>query len=100
MARHSLDTLANLAHELRTPLHAILSYAELGRDADAHEQHEYFERITQRGQQLLCLLNDLLDLSRLEAGSMSFEVVETDLEVLARDALLHAADSFQAKQVH
>ena len=91
--------LANMSHELRTPMHAILSYAQLGRDASPEEQREYFDRIAQRGQLLLNLLNDLLDLSRLEAGSMSVEVAPHDLEALARDAVTLAAPSFQAKQV-
>ena len=56
--------LANMSHELRTPMHAILSYAQLGRDASPEEQREYFERIAQRGQLLMNMLNDLLDLSR------------------------------------
>ena len=92
--------LANMSHELRTPMHAILSYAQLGRDASGDEQREYFDRITQRGQLLLHMLNDLPDLSQLEAGSMRVEIGENDMERLARDALTLAADSFQAKQVH
>jgi signal transduction histidine kinase len=91
--------LANMSHELRTPMHAILSYAQLGRDASPEEQREYFGRIAQRGQQLLHLLSDLLDLSRLEAGSMSVELADHDLEVLARAAVRDAAASFESKQV-
>jgi signal transduction histidine kinase len=91
--------LANMSHELRTPMHAVLSYAQLGRDASPEEQREYFDRIAQRGQLLLNLLNDLLDLSRLEAGSMSVEVGPNDVELLARDAVKLAAPSLQAKQV-
>lgn len=91
--------LANMSHELRTPMHAILSYAQLGRDASPEEQREYFDRIEERGQQLLTWLNDLLDLSRLEAGSMSIELGPNDLEVLVRDALRLAAPGFDAKQV-
>ena len=91
--------LANMSHELRTPMHAILSYAQLGRDASPEEQREYLDRIAQRGQLLLDLLNDLLDLSRLEAGSMSVELAPNDLEALARNAVTIAAPNFQAKQV-
>jgi signal transduction histidine kinase len=91
--------LANMSHELRTPMHAILSYAQLGRDASPEEQREYLDRIAQRGQLLLNLLNDLLDLSRLEVGSMSVELAPNDLEALARSAVAIAAPSFQAKQV-
>jgi signal transduction histidine kinase len=64
--------LADMSHELRTPMHAVLSYAQLGRDArNPGEQRDYFERIAERGNALLHLLSDLLDLSRLESGSMS-----------------------------
>ena len=98
--RAKLLFLANMSHELLTPMHAILGYAQLGRDARGEEQREYFDRITQRAQQLLHMLNDLLDLSQLEAGSMRVELAENDMETLARDALTRAADSFQAKQVH
>ena len=91
--------LANMSHELRTPMHAILSYAHLGRDANPEEQREYFDRIAQRGQLLLNLLNDLIDLSRLEAGCMTVEIAPNDLEALARNAVTLAAASFQAKQV-
>lgn len=91
--------LANMSHELRTPMHAILSYAQLGRDACGEEQLEYFDRITDRGQQLLNMLSDLLDLSRLEAGSMSVEFASNDLEALARDAATLAAPELRAKQV-
>ena len=91
--------LANISHELRTPMHAVLSYAQLGRDASAPEQREYFDRITERGQALLRMLSDLLDLSRLEAGSMSMEFAPHDLESLARDALLAAQPLFRTKRV-
>lgn len=91
--------LANISHELRTPMHAVLSYAQLGRDASAPEQREYFDRIAERGHALLRMLSDLLDLSRLEAGSMSMEFAPHDLESLARDALIAAQPLLRAKGV-
>jgi signal transduction histidine kinase len=91
--------LANISHELRTPMHAVLSYAQLGKDASQPEQREYFERISERGQALLRMLSDLLDLSRLEAGSMSMEFAPHDLDSLARDALLVSQPRFSAKNV-
>jgi signal transduction histidine kinase len=92
--------LANMSHELRTPMHAVLSYAQLGRDATSpSEQREYFERIAERGRALLSVLSDILDLSRLEAGSMSMEFAPHDLESLVRDALLSAQSKFADKQV-
>jgi signal transduction histidine kinase len=92
--------LANMTHELRTPVHAILSYAQLGRDATAkEEQREYFDRIVRRGQQLLNFLSDLLDLSRLEAGSMSLEFAPNDVEALARAAVNVITSGFGSKHL-
>jgi PAS domain S-box-containing protein len=79
------DFLANMSHELRTPMHAILSFSRLGidRTADAEVQlpkiRQYLDRIHQSGGRLLTLLNDLLDLSKLEAGKMRYEFARCDL---------------------
>jgi signal transduction histidine kinase len=92
--------LANMSHELRTPMHAVLSYAQLGRDAgNIQEQRDYFARIAERGHALLRLLSDLLDLSRLESGSMSMEYAPHDLEALLRDALQQMQPVFRTKGV-
>jgi signal transduction histidine kinase/integral membrane sensor domain MASE1 len=75
--------LANMSHELRTPMHAILSFSEMGGNkvgrAPDNKLHGYFSRINVSGQRLLLFLNDLLDLSKLEAGSMEFDLQENDL---------------------
>ncbi len=69
------DFLASMSHELRTPMHGILSFAELGLkrvDSIAPDKmRQYLENIQVSGTRLLYLLNDLLDLSKLEAGKMS-----------------------------
>jgi PAS domain S-box-containing protein len=71
--------LANMSHELRTPMHAILSFSRLGSDKLAGQEPSlpkiglYLERIRQSGERLLSLLNDLLDLSKLEAGKMVYD---------------------------
>ena len=63
--------LANMSHELRTPLNAILGYAELVREESASEAaHEDLQRIIGSGQHLLHLVNDVLDLARIEAGAI------------------------------
>ena len=70
------EFLANMSHELRTPMHAILSFASMGGEkigkAPDEKLHRYFSRIEESGKRLLYMLNDLLDLSKLEAGKMSF----------------------------
>ena len=91
--------LANMSHELRTPMHAVLSYAKLGRDQASGEPREYFERIAERGEVLLSLLNDLLDLSRLEAGSMTVELAPQQIEAVVRDALVAHEPQLRAKQL-
>lgn len=66
------EFLANMSHELRTPMHAILSFASMGDekalDAKPEKLKQYFSRISDSGRRLLALLNDLLDLSKLESG--------------------------------
>lgn len=83
--------LANMSHELRTPMHAILSYARLGvtrvERIERPKLREYFERIGQSGERLLYLLNDLLDLSKLEAGRMVLAVASHDLSRIVADGV-------------
>ncbi|MDB5813723.1 MAG: two-component system, chemotaxis family, sensor kinase CheA [Rhodocyclales bacterium] len=68
--------LANISHEMRTPMHGIIGFADMGRRLDATAPHEmlnaYFVAINQSATRLLSLLNDLLDTSKLESGMMSF----------------------------
>ncbi len=82
--RTKSEFLANMSHELRTPMHAILGFSSLGSSkvetASSEKIASYFARINESGQRLLGLLNDLLDLSKLEAGRMNFEFSENDLQ--------------------
>lgn len=82
--RTKSEFLANMSHELRTPMHAILGFSSLGsskvESASSEKIASYFSRINESGQRLLGLLNDLLDLSKLEAGRMNFEFSENDLQ--------------------
>ena len=81
--RMKSEFLANMSHELRTPMHAIVSFSRLGHerfdrwDRDRHLAN--FTKIADSGRRLSGLLNDLLDLSKLEAGKTDFEIRETDL---------------------
>ena len=87
------EFLTNMSHELRTPMHAILSFARLGIEKvaqgriEAHKMQHYFGRIDQSGERLLSLLNDLLDLSKLESGRMEYEFGEHDLMNVLRPAV-------------
>ena len=85
------EFLANISHELRTPMHAILSFAAMGMEkvgsAPKEKLHRYFSHISESGLRLLTLLNDLLDLSKLEAVKIKFEQQESDLNKLAHMAV-------------
>ena len=74
--RAKTEFLANISHELRTPMHGILSYAQFGRkriDKVSREKLlEYFTEISACGDRLMALLNDLLDLAKLESGKMGY----------------------------
>ncbi len=71
-ARAKSEFLANMSHELRTPLHAMLGFASigLGKSEGQERIHRYFERIQESAERLLSLVNDLLDLAKLEARKM------------------------------
>ena len=81
--RAKSDFLSNMSHELRTPMHGILSCARLGADkvgkVDDERIQDYFQMIRESGHRLLILLNDLLDLAKLEAGRMEMHRTEFDL---------------------
>jgi signal transduction histidine kinase len=78
--------LANMSHELRTPLHAILSFANFGvrktETVPLAKLRMYFEQIAQGGQTLLSLLNNLLDLAKIEAGRLPLRLQSVNLTAL------------------
>lgn len=76
--------LANMSHELRTPLNAILGFAELmARDASVPQaQRHNLETINRSGRHLLSLINDILEISRIEAGRLKVQLADTDLHEL------------------
>ncbi|MFQ5493890.1 MAG: ATP-binding protein [Phycisphaerae bacterium] len=80
--------LANMSHELRTPLHGVLSFADFGVEqcgrGKPEDLQEYFRQIQSSGQSLLALLNDVLDLAKLEAGKMTYDMQEANLGELIR----------------
>jgi PAS domain S-box-containing protein len=77
--RAKSEFLANMSHELRTPLHAILSFSKYGEKkintAATEDLLKYFQQIETSAKRLLPLINSLLDLSKLEAGKMNYDIV-------------------------
>ncbi len=84
--RAKSEFLANMSHEIRTPMNAILGFAELlkGLVPEGRAQG-YVQAVTSSGQTLLALINDILDLSKIEAGKLSLEYDALDIGVVLRD---------------
>ena len=96
-SRMKSDFVASMSHELRTPLNGILGFAELIRaDAPNDEVREHADIIYQSGQHLLSLVNDVLDIAKIEAGHMTLETIEFPLPPLLQQVTsLHLAAAQQ-----
>ncbi|MFB2551033.1 PAS domain-containing sensor histidine kinase [Ensifer soli] len=90
------EFLANMSHELRTPLNAILGFSEILQNQmfgplGSEKYHEYSHDIFESGQHLLHVINDILDMSKIEAGHMQIVREEIDLAPLIEEALRYTS---------
>jgi signal transduction histidine kinase/DNA-binding response OmpR family regulator len=91
MSRTKSSFLANMSHELRTPLNAIIGYSELlqedAADKEDKEPIDDLQKIESAGRHLLGLINNSLDLSKIEAGKMDVFIEEVDIQALIKEVL-------------
>ncbi len=97
------DFIATVSHELRTPLASIMGYVDLMRDEETgtlnEEQAQYMEVVERNVDRLSRLINDILDISRIEAGHVDLAMAPLDVEEAVRDAALTLQPQLQAKGI-
>lgn len=100
--RAKSEFLANMSHELRTPLHAIIGFTELLQDGlvtDAEDRAQSFRDIHASAQHLLSLINDILDLAKIEAGRMELDPEEVEIPRLFAAMIALLRERAQSKQL-
>ena len=102
-SRMKSEFLATMSHELRTPLNAIIGFSEALNDGLMGQmtlsQHDYIGDIFTSGQHLLSLINDILDLSKVEAGMMALELEPVDLSGLLASSLSIVREKAAAQRI-
>jgi len=97
------EFLANISHELRNPMHHILSYSKNGVEKFDQVKSEkrlyYFQQIRKSGIRLMSLLNDLLDLSKMEAGKMNYKIKANDIWQILLDIKDEFSQTVQEKEL-
>lgn len=93
--------LANMSHEIRTPLNSIVGFSELLRDAfyDEQKKTEFIDLIIKNGQSLLSIINDILDISKIQAGELKIKLRKLPIEDFLADMVKEYELKFQHTQV-
>ncbi len=95
--------LSNVSHELRTPMHAILSFARLGLDrvdsGPPDKLRRFLKNIVDAGERLLALVNDLLDISKLESGKMVYQFAPHDLWAVVGETVREMAELIRRRDL-
>lgn len=92
--------LATMSHEIRTPINGILGFAELLQETPLNEQQKtYAGTIKDAGENLLVIVNDILDISKIEAGKMTLELVPFDLERMIGEVVTLLSNRTQEKRL-
>jgi signal transduction histidine kinase len=101
--QHKAEFLANMSHELRTPLNSILGFSQLLLEGDGGElsqdQRQDVDIIKSNGQHLLALINDLLDISKLEAGKAQLHRGQVEVEALVAECVESVGSLAKTKQL-
>jgi signal transduction histidine kinase len=101
--QHKAEFLANMSHELRTPLNSILGFSQLLLEGDGgiltSDQRQDVDIIAQNGQHLLALINDLLDISKLEAGKAQLHRGEVEVEPLISECVENVSSLAKTKRL-
>ncbi|MEP6874898.1 MAG: ATP-binding protein [Burkholderiales bacterium] len=101
-SRFKSEFLANMSHELRTPLNAVIGFSEMLKDGiagDANNQRVFAGHIFQSGHHLLALINDILDLSKIEAGKVEIALEAVHLQAILADTVSLVTPQAQAKRI-
>ena len=94
------DFLSSMSHELRTPLNAVLGFAQLMELENIESVHDHTKEILKAGYHLLALINDILDLSKIEAGKLELSIEDVSWNVVVSECLILLTSLIEEKNIN